>query len=167
MQMSVNAGRLLLLATTVAGVACGVVLREHWHKILASVLFGIGVGLAWRHSWRQVRQQSPAVVDQAQRNAADAQEMLRESFAWKLGARRPMAALSLAPEEVLSEGISIVLTVCLAAMVWVLPVFWAPSEGGLVALGKAAGAHFFALCCIAAATFGGLTRIAGKQGGAL
>jgi ABC-type transport system involved in cytochrome bd biosynthesis fused ATPase/permease subunit len=159
----------LLLLTILGGVVGGLLLREHWQKILVSLVFGAFIGLLWRYCWRQVRERSPEIVEQMRRNAAEAQEVLRDSFAWKLGAGRPVSftASSLSVEEVLSDFLSIVLSVSLAGMVWVLPVFWEPWNAGLVALAKAAGAQFFALCCIATATFGVMARLAGRAGGAL
>jgi hypothetical protein len=166
--MPLTAARLLLLAPIVAALACGVLLSEHWHKVAASLGFGVAAGWLWRQCWRQVRKQSPALLEQAGKNVAEAQELLRDSFSWKLGAGRPGAVPVDSPgiEEVLADTISIVVLLCLAAMVWVLPVFREASNGGL-ALAKTAGAHLFALCCIAAATFGLLTRIAGKADGGL
>lgn len=169
MSMPFNSVRFLLLATVVTGVGVGLSVSAHTHRIVASLFFGVATGLLLRSAWTRVQRQSPEHVQQMQRNAAEAQGMLRDSFAWKLGAGRPLDAKagSLDFEEVLSAGISIVLFSCLAGMVWLLPVFWQSPEAELVAMAKAVGAQFFALCSVAAATFGIVARLCRKSGGAL
>lgn len=169
MAFPLSVARLLLVAAVPAGVLLGLWVPGHLHKILVSIVFGVSAGVLWRYAWHRVKKQSPDILDQVRRNVAEAQETLRDSFSWKLGAGRPV----LAPgsrhnlEEVLSDGISIVVTACLAAMVWVLPVFWEPPGTAPLVLAKAAGAHLFALCCVAAAMFGVLTRLGSKPGRAL
>lgn len=157
--------RLVLLSTIAAGVALGLAVPGHSSKILVSGVFGVCAGMMGRHCFRRARQQDPERMEQVRRNAAEAQEMLRDSFSWKLGTRRPMpgTAASFDLEEMLSDVVAIVLFVCLAAMVWVLPVFWEPVTAAFVPYVRAAGAHLFALCSVAFATFGVMTRLSGQS----
>jgi hypothetical protein len=161
-----GATRWLLLATVVAGVLLGLWIPSHSHKILVSAGSGILAGWLWSGAWRRAARRSPDLKARVRRNVAEAQEMLRDSFSWKLGAGRPVsaAAPSMSPEDVLSEAVSIILLICFAAMDWVLPVFWEPPGTGFGPWARAAGAHMFALCCIAAATFGVMARLARKAG---
>jgi hypothetical protein len=167
MLLPLTMARSLLLTTIVGGVVFGLWLPEHSHKILVSLIFGGCFGLLWRYCWRRMEEQPPEIGQQMRRNAAEAQEILDGIFASKLGVERsvPITAYPLNVEAVLSDTISIVLSVCLAAMAWVLPVFWEPWSADLVALAKSAGAHLFTLCCIAIATVGVVTRLAGKAEG--
>lgn len=169
MMIPLAAARLLLFATIVAGVAAGVALSDHTHKILVSLLFGICTGLLWRSVLRRAKVASPELWEEAQGNAAKAQEMIRERYSWMWRAGPPHAPYDRsnthAPtniEEAMSEIISIALAVCLAAFVWLAPEFWELHSGDPRALLKSVGAHLFALGCIATAAFGVATRLNGK-----
>jgi hypothetical protein len=161
--------RLLLFVTVAGGVGAGMALSRHSHKVLASLLLGVGTGLLWRHSWHMVRRHSPGVLEQAQRNMEEAQEMLRNSFQFRLGFDRPglPPPSLLRLEEILSDTITMVLAISLAATAWVLPVFWFESDPGVRGMARTAAAHLFALLCVATATFGLIARIVGRRGGSL
>jgi hypothetical protein len=161
--------RLLLFVTVAGGVGVGMALSRHSHKVLASLLLGVGAGLLWRCAWHLVRRHSPGVLEQAQRNMEEAQQTLRKSFQFRLGSDRPGVPPPslLRLEEVLSDTVAIVLAISLAATVWVLPVFWMESDPGVRWVARTAAAHVFALLCVATATFGLMARIVGRRGDAL
>jgi hypothetical protein len=160
--------RLLLFVAPGSGVVVGMGLPAHSHKVIASLLFGVGTGLVWLYCWRAVRKHSPDVLARNQRSVEEAQEMLRGMFQFRLGFNRPRVPPPslLRLDQVLSDTISIVLAICLAATVWVLPVFWMESDPGVRGTARTAAAHLFDLACVAIATIGLTIRIGGRSGDA-
>ena len=155
------------VVAVVAGLVLGFSLGSHVHKVLASILFGVIIGLLWRLAFGQAKARSPELLKEAQRNAAEAQKILRESTYWraKLGDEAPWerSASPLSLEETISDWVAIALAVCLAVFVWFAPEFFEPTAGDAAAMAKSIAAHAFALLFVATATLGMAFRLSAKR----